>query len=662
MDCFKRFGAQLTAMTESEGVPNIHIECGLCHDLLMAFEIHINEVADEFSLYYVDVFDQCIFYNSIASQPGSYSIRGYIDVLDLVDRGILEPIAISLPLVVSTTDDAKRSFPIEVDWQSLKAKIEIERSLQHTSTGFFCGQDNLPIFIKMAQEEKNNKNFDLALGILDAVLKRYPNHRVALINKELVASLHYVDRVIAGHIIRVDTPKSQRLSVGLCLFDRPQEGREALCNILFQSSALEEHVEVVIGDNGDNESEVAAILKAFPQVKYTKRPYSIGVDQNMFLVYLEASAAFVYIIGDDDLLYHGSLAKIVSVISLPQSPSFGLLYFVPHIIDPSLRSLNRGNYEFTLSPSEDLTIVERDMAVEAVKVGFLRLSSLVYRKHAHIDTALQHLIGFNLFPLATALSALNKGLCCAINTPLYAYRQQTTSSWSLKASVIFYQWQPQLFYALGKSGDLAMKAVTAVFNHLQIDFDAWRSRNDPDFISATIASKTSDEKTARLIVGLVEAGALKANPDLDLLASRHLFDVEGIGLAHPSCLRFDPDGMMLHASDRSRSPSTCRLQHIPVAAGSRLELSASVPALAQGPVTYRIEIKKDYGEHGPGRLVSFDVVPGDKREESIDIGVMNGFYSIIFSTQMSEVERSCEYAWSMIHKARLVTSTSLNNV
>ncbi|SEC35694.1 glycosyltransferase family 2 protein [Terriglobus roseus] len=87
-------------------------------------------------------------------------------------------------------------------------------------------------------------------------------------------------------------------------------------------------VELLIFDNAspdDTQQVVEAYLKAGLQCSYIRRPENVGPDGNFLDCYGQAKGKFVWVFGDDDVIFPGSIERILQVLRVPDVD----LVFVP---------------------------------------------------------------------------------------------------------------------------------------------------------------------------------------------------------------------------------------------------------------------------------------------------------------------------------------------
>ena len=503
---------------------------------------------------------------------------------------------------------------------------------------YFDGQDNLSSLVCVAQDEIEQGHLEAAHGVLTYVLSRHPNHRVALINEQIAQAYMYIDTVP----FEPKRSTYKNLTIGLCLFNRPKEARQNLSVLIHQISRLPEEIEIVIGDNGDNFEAIADLVQRSDNIQYKKRPFNLGLDLNLLNVFHDAIGDYVYIIGDDDILFDRAVERIIDAIEDKAHDNISLFYFVPYIMDPLLRRLDRGNYEYTISPHETYTILTRDESIKTIGVGMLRLSSLVYRRHAIDEDALKYLVGYLLFPLIVSLSALTLGSLCAINKPLYAYRQQISTSWATSAHKIFYNYQPAAFYAMYKAGKASYESVSGVFDHLQIDIRRWASLFDPDVIAKTNDIVLRLDHSVKGVDKFLAHHSVVRKSCLDLVEDFDTFDTHMIGMKDPACFRVEKTFIMIHASAFGEATQKLVVSGILLGGRDKMSIGASIPISCVGPVMLFFHFMSTGGESKRQNFIR--VNPGEKKSELFALEGLEGVANLEVWASMSEGTQGCDYA------------------
>lgn len=101
------------------------------------------------------------------------------------------------------------------------------------------------------------------------------------------------------------------------------------------SSQLIPGVEILISDNCSDDStrQISQLFEdKYPAVKYKRQDTNIGYDRNVDYCMRSASGAFVWPLGDDDIILPGGVAAVLNAVT--RNPEVGLLFVnYPHTIE-----------------------------------------------------------------------------------------------------------------------------------------------------------------------------------------------------------------------------------------------------------------------------------------------------------------------------------------
>lgn len=109
------------------------------------------------------------------------------------------------------------------------------------------------------------------------------------------------------------------------------------------ASQLLPGVEVLISDNcsSDSTEQISqGFAERYPAIKYKRQAANIGYDRNVDFCMRNASGAFVWLLGDDDIILPGGIAAALNVLIC--NPEVGLLFVnYPHSIDVPAKDSGR---------------------------------------------------------------------------------------------------------------------------------------------------------------------------------------------------------------------------------------------------------------------------------------------------------------------------------
>lgn len=115
------------------------------------------------------------------------------------------------------------------------------------------------------------------------------------------------------------------LSIVIPTYNRASKLNYLLSSLFGKSCNFHTDVEVVILDNAsaDNTEDVVSnFSKSYP-IKYLKREKNIGMDANIASCFDAANGKYLWVLGDDEILYRGTLDY---VLNLCRVENFGILY------------------------------------------------------------------------------------------------------------------------------------------------------------------------------------------------------------------------------------------------------------------------------------------------------------------------------------------------
>lgn len=118
------------------------------------------------------------------------------------------------------------------------------------------------------------------------------------------------------------------LSIGIPTYNRASRLRVMLQAILPQVAEYADKVELVVSDNAsdDDTSRIVEEARSLGPVRYSRNESNIGIIANVIKLPTElANGEFVWVLGDDDLVYPGALTRVLN--QLQAHPELDLFYF-----------------------------------------------------------------------------------------------------------------------------------------------------------------------------------------------------------------------------------------------------------------------------------------------------------------------------------------------
>lgn len=132
------------------------------------------------------------------------------------------------------------------------------------------------------------------------------------------------------------TPDTPLLT--LCIPTWNRAGRLSLLleNIKREIQGLEAWIQIVVADNASSDNTPAVVATSPLTITYGRQESTVGITNNIFFATCTlARGSFVWIVGDDDLIAPGGLARILA--SLQRAPDIGYHYVNFCAIDADYR-------------------------------------------------------------------------------------------------------------------------------------------------------------------------------------------------------------------------------------------------------------------------------------------------------------------------------------
>lgn len=140
----------------------------------------------------------------------------------------------------------------------------------------------------------------------------------------------------------VETPVRPLLTLAIPTYNRSANLTLSLRMLAPQLARLPQ-VELIVSDNAspDDTQQVMEqfLLEGLP-CRYLRNPTNIGPDPNFLQCYGEAKGKYVWIFGDDDVIFPGALARIVSALETEEPD---IVYLAPFSFSHSPNERNLAN-------------------------------------------------------------------------------------------------------------------------------------------------------------------------------------------------------------------------------------------------------------------------------------------------------------------------------
>lgn len=174
-----------------------------------------------------------------------------------------------------------------------------------------------------------------------------------------------------------------KLSIGIPTYNRC-DYLDRLLSLLFEEEKISE-VEIVISDNASEDSTESIVKKwqkKLLNINYVKNKKNIGFDRNLENTIKNANGEYIWILGDDDGIVHGSLSKLLDSINTEEDVLILNGFFCNSNLE-ILRNRNgvevQENIEFKVEKIEDLVSYVK-LIKNDISFLFAFISGLVIKK------------------------------------------------------------------------------------------------------------------------------------------------------------------------------------------------------------------------------------------------------------------------------------------
>ncbi len=210
----------------------------------------------------------------------------------------------------------------------------------------------------------------------------------------------------------------------------PTYNREVCLRLLLESicgqvtAAMSSELEVCVFDNCSNDGTrqlVQSYLPGCGVLRYVRNDENIGPDANFRKAFLAATGSYFWLVGDDELLFDGAIAR---VLDLCRSESFGCAYlnslpavldrmptFARRKLDGDVRRRRFAAYAFAQAANYRLTFMS----------GSVINRQAVLAANPDIASDIDRFAGSNLIHLSWILPAIaSRPVSFVVTTPLFA--------------------------------------------------------------------------------------------------------------------------------------------------------------------------------------------------------------------------------------------------
>ncbi|MGE5516372.1 MAG: glycosyltransferase [Bacteroidota bacterium] len=177
------------------------------------------------------------------------------------------------------------------------------------------------------------------------------------------------------------------LSVCISTYNRAAWLDISLRNVLRQTEAYKDVVEVVVVDNASTDGTEALMRRyeaeGHAHLKYFRNPENVGMLGNLRVTANHTHGQFIWILGDDDVLLPGAMERILTAIL--DNPNAGLVYLhysYTRIEDPS----EIGDFDSFLASAQPISPPAPDKVAKISEIAtetenfFTAIYCLIYRR------------------------------------------------------------------------------------------------------------------------------------------------------------------------------------------------------------------------------------------------------------------------------------------
>lgn len=198
---------------------------------------------------------------------------------------------------------------------------------------------------------------------------------------------------------------SPLLTIAIPTYNRASDLDTALAHIAGQIGPVADQVEVLVSDNCSTDATakvVEARIAGGMRITYLRNQVNIGPDNNFVQCYTEAKGKYVWLLGDDDIILDGAIARILYIL---KSGEYGALNLNSYGFRKSLEAerpnASAGGYE----------VFSDTVAFMARANYFLTFISgnIVNKRLIGADLDVEAMRSTNLIQLAWTFEAIFKG-------------------------------------------------------------------------------------------------------------------------------------------------------------------------------------------------------------------------------------------------------------
>ncbi len=169
-----------------------------------------------------------------------------------------------------------------------------------------------------------------------------------------------------------------KLSIGIPTYNGAKSIKETLESILKQLDTINESIEILISDNAstDNTKDIIQeYINKYPKIfSYYKNEENIGYDRNVDNIFKKAKGEYVWLLGDDDVYYEGSLNYLFNILN---GNNIDIVLSNFDFYDYEMKNLT---HRMTLNYGQDLKCKNHNEFIIKSESRYSSLSSLIIKK------------------------------------------------------------------------------------------------------------------------------------------------------------------------------------------------------------------------------------------------------------------------------------------
>lgn len=163
------------------------------------------------------------------------------------------------------------------------------------------------------------------------------------------------------------------LTIAIPTFNRSKLLKRTLETLYSQ---LTDDVEILVSDNASTDDTTEMIITYFPKVKYYRNEKNIGPDKNFLQCYKLATGKYIWLLGDDDIVFDKAIDKVVAVLK-KEAVSLLTMNYVSFAGDYDLGKCTKPYFD---TNNDILITTDKDRYISVVKHHLTFISCFIIDK------------------------------------------------------------------------------------------------------------------------------------------------------------------------------------------------------------------------------------------------------------------------------------------